>query len=40
MTLVVTDYDEAITFFVGALGFDLVEDTPREPWHWVYSPTR
>ncbi len=20
--------------------FGFVEDTPREPWHWVYSPTR
>jgi catechol 2,3-dioxygenase-like lactoylglutathione lyase family enzyme len=26
-TLVVPDYDEAIAFYVGALGFDLVEDT-------------
>jgi SAM-dependent methyltransferase/catechol 2,3-dioxygenase-like lactoylglutathione lyase family enzyme len=28
VTLVVDDYDEAIAFFVGALGFDLVEDAP------------
>lgn len=28
MTLVVADYDEAIAFYVGSLGFDLVEDTP------------
>lgn len=27
VTLVVPDYDEAIAFYVGALGFDLVEDT-------------
>lgn len=27
VTLVVHDYDEAITFYVGALGFELVEDT-------------
>ena len=26
--LVVRDYDEAIGFYAGALGFDLVEDTP------------
>ena len=26
-TLVVTDYQSAIAFYVGALGFDLVEDT-------------
>jgi catechol 2,3-dioxygenase-like lactoylglutathione lyase family enzyme len=26
--LIVDDYDEAITFFVGALGFELVEDSP------------
>jgi catechol 2,3-dioxygenase-like lactoylglutathione lyase family enzyme len=28
MALVVHDYDEAIEFFVGALGFELVEDSP------------
>jgi catechol 2,3-dioxygenase-like lactoylglutathione lyase family enzyme len=27
VTLVVADYDEAIDFYVGAAGFDLVEDT-------------
>jgi catechol 2,3-dioxygenase-like lactoylglutathione lyase family enzyme len=27
LTLVVRDYDEAIAFFVGTLGFDLLEDT-------------
>lgn len=28
-TLVVTDYDEAVRFYVDALGMDLVEDTDR-----------
>jgi catechol 2,3-dioxygenase-like lactoylglutathione lyase family enzyme len=28
VTIVVDDYDAAIEFFVGVLGFDLVEDTP------------
>lgn len=28
ITLVVRDYDEALAFYVGTLGFDLVEDTP------------
>lgn len=28
VTIVVGDYDEAIAFFVGALGFELVEDSP------------
>ncbi|MFN8588383.1 MAG: VOC family protein [Candidatus Eisenbacteria bacterium] len=28
VTLVVPDYDEAIAFCVGVLGFELVEDTP------------
>lgn len=27
----VHDYDEAISFFTGALGFTLVEDTPQGP---------
>ncbi|MBC7884974.1 MAG: VOC family protein [Saprospiraceae bacterium] len=27
VTLVVRDYDEAIDFYVGVLGFDLIEDT-------------
>ena len=27
VTLLVPDYDEGIAFYVGALGFDLVEDT-------------
>jgi catechol 2,3-dioxygenase-like lactoylglutathione lyase family enzyme len=29
VTLVVHDYDEAIAFYTGALGFDLAEDEPR-----------
>jgi catechol 2,3-dioxygenase-like lactoylglutathione lyase family enzyme len=28
VTMVVREYDEAITFYVDVLGFDLVEDTP------------
>jgi catechol 2,3-dioxygenase-like lactoylglutathione lyase family enzyme len=28
VTLVVRDYDEAIEFFTGAMGFELIEDTP------------
>lgn len=28
VTLVVRDYDEAISFFTGALGFELLEDAP------------
>jgi catechol 2,3-dioxygenase-like lactoylglutathione lyase family enzyme len=28
VALVVRDYDEAIAFYVGALGFTLIEDTP------------
>jgi catechol 2,3-dioxygenase-like lactoylglutathione lyase family enzyme len=30
VTLVVRDYDEAIAFYTRALGFDLLEDAPRE----------
>ena len=35
--LVVRDYDEAIEFFCGKLGFDLVEDTyqPEQDKRWV-----
>lgn len=40
VALLVTDYDEAIAFFVDALGFELVEDTPAtstdgRPKRWV-----
>jgi len=29
ITLVVRDYDEALAFYVGTLGFDLIEDTAQ-----------
>ena len=40
VTIVVEDYDTAITFFVGALGFELLEDSPSatndgRPKRWV-----
>jgi catechol 2,3-dioxygenase-like lactoylglutathione lyase family enzyme len=41
VSLIVEDYDEAIGFFVGALGFELVEDEPAvtskegRPKRWV-----
>jgi catechol 2,3-dioxygenase-like lactoylglutathione lyase family enzyme len=37
VALVVRDYDEAIDFYVGKLGFDLVEDTyqPEQDKRWV-----
>jgi catechol 2,3-dioxygenase-like lactoylglutathione lyase family enzyme len=36
VTLVVPDYDEAIAFYTGALGFSLVEDTRQSSEHrWV-----
>jgi catechol 2,3-dioxygenase-like lactoylglutathione lyase family enzyme len=41
VALVVEEYDPAIEFFVGALGFELVEDSPAltsaggEPKRWV-----
>jgi catechol 2,3-dioxygenase-like lactoylglutathione lyase family enzyme len=37
ITLVVRDYDEAIDFYVGSLGFALVEDTalPEQHKRWV-----
>lgn len=40
-SLIVDDYDEAIRFFVGVLGFELVEDSPAlstrdgRPKRWV-----
>ena len=39
-TVVVDDYDDAITFFVDSLGFELVEDSPAltndgRPKRWV-----
>ena len=37
ISLVVRDYDEAIEFYVGVLGFELVEDTyqPEQDKRWV-----
>jgi catechol 2,3-dioxygenase-like lactoylglutathione lyase family enzyme len=36
IALVVRDYDEAIRYYTGVLGFELVEDEPREPGkRWV-----
>ncbi|MBN9319609.1 MAG: VOC family protein [Caulobacterales bacterium] len=35
VTLVVGDYDEAIAFYVGKLGFVLTEDTPMGAKRWV-----
>jgi catechol 2,3-dioxygenase-like lactoylglutathione lyase family enzyme len=37
VSLVVRDYDEALAFFVGTLGFELVEDTfvPEQSRRWV-----
>lgn len=37
VALVVRDYDEAISFFVETLGFDLIEDTyqPEQDKRWV-----
>ena len=37
MALVVRDYDEALDFYVGTLGFSLIEDTyiPEQDKRWV-----
>ncbi|MGH8924790.1 MAG: VOC family protein [Acidimicrobiia bacterium] len=40
VTIVVDDYDSAVEFFVGALGFELIEDSPSRtndgrPKRWV-----
>ena len=37
IALIISDYDEAIAFFVGRLGFKLVEDTyqPEQDKRWV-----
>jgi len=42
VTLVVRDYDEAIAFFVGKLGFTLIEDTymPAQDKRWVVVAPR
>jgi catechol 2,3-dioxygenase-like lactoylglutathione lyase family enzyme len=41
IAIVVRDYDEAIAFYVGKLGFELVEDTPlggEKRWVTVQPP--
>ena len=41
VAVVVRDYDEAIAYYCGVLGFDLVEDTPQpsgKPWVLVAPP--
>ncbi|PHP28843.1 VOC family protein [Limimaricola cinnabarinus] len=35
VSLVVPDYDEAIAFFTGPMGFDLAEDVAMEGKRWV-----
>jgi catechol 2,3-dioxygenase-like lactoylglutathione lyase family enzyme len=42
VALLVRDYDEAIAFFVGKLGFDLVEDSvvPEQKKRWVVVAPR
>ena len=41
LSLVVRDYDEAIAYFTGVLGFDLIEDTPQsETKRWVVVAPR
>ncbi|MBP7580826.1 MAG: VOC family protein [Vogesella sp.] len=35
VALVVRDYDEAIAWFTGKLGFSLLEDTPQGDKRWV-----
>jgi len=36
MALLVREYDEAIAYYTGVLGFELIEDTPLEPGkRWV-----
>jgi len=41
VAFLVRDYDEAITWFTGALGFDLIEDTPLGPGkRWVLVAPR
>jgi catechol 2,3-dioxygenase-like lactoylglutathione lyase family enzyme len=41
LALVVRDYDEAIAYYTGVLGFELVEDTPMTPHkRWVVVAPR
>ena len=35
VALVVRDYDEALAYFTGVLGFELIEDTPVDGKRWV-----
>jgi catechol 2,3-dioxygenase-like lactoylglutathione lyase family enzyme len=41
VAVVVRDYDEAIDYYTRALGFELIEDSPREPGkRWVVIAPR
>src|SRR4051812_22989493 len=41
IALVVSDYDEAMDYYTRVLGFELLEDTPREPGkRWVLVAPR
>lgn len=41
VSVLVRDYDEALAFYVGALGFELIEDSPRGPGkRWVLVAPR
>lgn len=42
VALVVRDYDEALAFYVGVLGFELIEDTyqPEQDKRWVLVAPR
>jgi len=41
VSIVVRDYDEAIDFYTRAMGFELLEDSPREPGkRWVLVAPR
>ncbi len=35
LSVIVPDYDAGIAFYVGVLGFDLLEDTPQGHKRWV-----
>lgn len=35
VSIVVDDYDKAIDYYTGKLGFTLIEDTPQEGKRWV-----
>lgn len=41
VSVLVRDYDEALAFYTGALGFELIEDSPRGPGkRWVLVAPR